>query len=152
VTSNAVIRTAWADNVFININNGENSYGYELNRTNQSATDLELGYYKQQIDFWEYFVVSTKQPRLMGKYQEKFTLTVRHSLAISENGAATSHQNLMDSLRTVNDLVITNLGTKWDNTVDYYEGPNDPSLSADTWGGKAIWTATQTYTAFKITN
>ena len=65
MSTNAAVRTAWADDVFANINDGVNSYGYEINRTNQSATDLELGYYNQQVDFFEYVVSSVKTPFLM---------------------------------------------------------------------------------------
>lgn len=152
MSNNATIRLVWENKIFKNINNGENSYAYQLNRTNQSGTDLDLGYYQREIDFWEYFVTSTKTQKLMGKYEIKFAMTVRHSVGISENGGATSHNALLDSFGTLNDLVITNLGTKWDNTVDYYEGPSDPIVNADTWDGKGIWTGTQIYTAFKITN
>jgi hypothetical protein len=152
MSTNAAVRTAWADNVFKNINAGVNSYGYEINRTNQSATDLELGYYNQRVDFWEYLVTSIKTPFLMGKYNLKFIVTVRGTLQIDESGAGTAQQNLIDSFRTVNDYVITNLGTKWDTTIDYYEGPTDLSISAVQWGGKSAWQGVTTYTAFKITN
>jgi len=152
MSSNADIRTAWSENVFENIAQGENSYGYAINRTNQSASDIELGYYNRQIDFWEYVVTSIKTPLLMGKYRETFRLELKHSLGVEQSDDAIAQQTLIDSFRTVNDLVITNLGTKWDNTVDYYEGPSEITVTADQWGGKAIWTGTQIYTAFKITN
>lgn len=152
MSTNAAVRTAWADDVFANINAGVNSYGYEINRTNQSATDLELGYYNQQVDFFEYVVSSVKTPFLMGKYNLKFIVTVRRTIQISESGAGTAQQDLIDSFRTINDYVITNLGTKWNNTIDYYEGPADLSISAVTWGGKSAWQGQTTYTAFKITN
>lgn len=152
MSTNAAVRTAWADKVFANINLGENSYGYSLNRTNQSGTDIELGYYQKNIDFWEYVVKSSKIPMLMGKYQVRFELEVTHTLNINEDGKGTEQIALIDSFRTINDYVITNLGTKWDNTVDYYEGPTAVTITAETWGGKAVWVGKQTYIAFKMTN
>lgn len=152
MSSNALVRTAWTDNVFSNINAGENSYAYNLNRTNQSANDIELGYYNKNIDFWEYVVTSTKTPLLMNKYQITFTVELRHTIAVNENSSGVAQIELIDSFRSVNDYVITNLGTKWDNTVDYYEGPQPISITSDLWGGKAVWVGTQIYTAFKLTN
>lgn len=152
MSSNAQVRTAWADDVFDNINSGLNSYDYEINRQTQSGSDLELGYYNQVIDFWEYTVNSIKTPFLMGKYNLRFTVKIRHTIQVTETGAGTAHNQLMDDFRTINDYVITNLGTKWNNTVDYYEGPSEITSSQTTWGGKSCYQGEVTYTAFKVTN
>ncbi len=150
MSSNADVRDAWA--TALEEITTANSYGYELRRTNQSGTDLALGYISQNISFIEYIVTSTKRPYMMGKFETTFTVNVRYTVGVTESGAGTGHQAAADMLRTINDLVISSLDTSWSSTVDYYEGPTEPSINPGEWGGKSTIVGETTYTAFQLTN
>lgn len=140
MTTNTAVRTAWQTNVFNHINNGGNSYSYEI--IPDSEANIVKGYYANRIDFWVYVVTSTEYPAMTGMNKETFTVKVKHWVEQKDNISGSSFNQLIDDFRTVNDYVLDNLGASWGSTIQVYTGPTPltPSLvdfgQAKTWFGE----------------
>lgn len=150
MSTNAAVRTAWADNVFASINSGENAFDYDI--VGDSQAELSKLNYGQRIDAWSYTVTSSEVAWGVRITKLTFTVTVKHWIQQNNDADGSNYNELIDSFRTVNDYVLDNLGSQWDSTVDYYTGPTVPAVSVVSINGTPCWFAQVVYTGIKQIN
>lgn len=156
MSTNALVRTAWADNVFANLNAGKNSYQRLLAPTSQD--EIALGYDEEtkRIYFWEYIVSSLQHFPYIGggvnvrKVDFKVEITHWQQRNTQNNPAEdSSMSDVLDAFQTLAGYVRTNLGHTWDSTVDFFETPSEVEIEAAEFDGKPCWKAKQIYKAIK---
>jgi hypothetical protein len=158
MSTNALVRTAWQENVFSNLNGGFNSYPRLIEPISQDEIRLGYDYNTKKIYFWSYVVSNVIAFSTIGggvnNRDVKFKVEITHvrERATSNNPKDDTSMNLViDGFETVAGYVRTNLLTHWDSTVDYYTPPEELEIAADTWDGKPVWRGKQIYTAIKKT-
>ena len=151
MSTNAAVRTAWADEVFANINNGNNSYDYELNQDSQS--DLSKFMYGKRIDAWSYTVLSREIPAAIITNEIIFDVTVKHYLQQNNDADSSNYNELVDSFRTLGDYVIDNLTQSWGTVnLDYFEGPSELEVELSSVGGTPTWIGQQKFIGHILVN
>lgn len=153
MSTNALVRTAWAENVFANINAGANSYDRAIEPTSQSEINLGYDANTKRVYVWFYVVTSRDENNEIGggaAVREKFfSVALTHMREKGEGGSDSDHNAVIDAFETLNGYVRTNLTTNWDSTVSFYEKPSEVEVTSGTWDGKPVWIGKQIYTARK---
>lgn len=136
------IRTAWADNVW----NDETITAVCPNIFDRPAfqlanEDLEEISHEEEINYLEYIVTRlTKRAGISDTVQRLFRVElryVREERARDEN--ASRFNDAIDFLETIDDRVYAGLGSRWDNTVDYYDFDQEPETDfADVNGRRCV--------------
>lgn len=114
----------------------------------QNEVDVALLSYNGEINFFMAKTLRRAQPIIMNQTRYTFQVEVSYYLQQADI-AQNTYQTVRDRLEEVDDLVLTALGVRWNDTVDFWEGgvptnPREIEISE-----KICWTGTITYSAFK---
>lgn len=153
MTTNALVRTAWAENVFANINSGANSFSRVIEPVSQDEIALCYDANTKKIYGWFYVVTCHEEHNDIGGginvRDQIFSVALTHMREKGEGGTDLAHNEVIDAFETLTGLVRTNLTINWDSTVDYWEKPSELEVSSGTWDGKPIWIGKQVFKARK---
>jgi tRNA U34 5-carboxymethylaminomethyl modifying GTPase MnmE/TrmE len=127
MTTSAEIRTVWDTYVFNNsdiLAITDKSYPYEL--TQESEKEVSSAYTEADINFFEYVVSleETIENQIGGNSnnrEQRFLVEVRYTKYAGTDGAA--FNDVIDTLEALIDVVREDLGSTWQNTVDFVDSP-----------------------------
>lgn len=153
MSTNALVRTAWAENVFANINSGANSYSRVIEPKSQTEVALGMHNDTKKVYVWFYPVTVSDEHNIIGGgfncRTQNYQVSLTHIQEKIEGANDTAHDAVIDAFETLSGLVRINLGINWDSTVDLYEKASPVEISSGEWGGKPVWIGKQIYTAKK---
>jgi len=143
------VRTAWAS-VFADASITaitSKVYAYDLPIT--TGTELGQVRHGQEINYFSYLVSYTEQLKAVKQLEQRFRVTVQyfreHNLTGSNYNAA------VDALYTVHSTARSVIGSKWSNSIDFYQPPGDPRqpsiVSID---ARPVWKIETSFDGVKI--
>lgn len=147
------IRAAWLTNVFEDgdvLNMTEKIYDYDL--TNDSRTERTKFMYGTIVSFITYLVLRRPVQRVIGgnspggeKVQFEYQVDVNRYLEADVAGA--NYNQVIDDLVTIESKVISELGKRWDDTIDFYNLTDVFAPVQIELDGRAVWQGRNVYTA-----
>ena len=154
MSTNALVRTAWQENVFANIDQGLTSYSRKIELTSQEEIELVYTDDTKKILYWTYVVNSTWKYYYMGTGNNNarevgFKVEIEHIREKEEGGDDTAFNAVLDAFETLGGLVRTNLSATWDGTVDLWNEPSEVEIDSITIEGRHCWRGKQIYKATK---
>ena len=154
MSSSADVRTAWQDNIWTDKAIAPmTSKVFLYDVSVDSAFNMAELYYGAPgkyptINFFLCLVRRQHEPLIMGNTRYTFQVTVQYYLQ-QEESSSNTYNTLVDRLETVDNLVRSNLGGSWGNTVDFYNGGTPQDISVVTIDNKACWRGGFTYLGTK---
>ena len=143
------VRTAWQSAVFEHATVAavtDKVYAYDVSV--ESDLDAARLRYEGTINFFLYKVTRLHEPLAFGTTRYTFTVQVEYYLQQTDASASTFN-TLVDRLEVVDDLVRSELGGTWGNTVDYYQGGRPSPVTSVRIDNLACWRGAYTYTGIK---
>lgn len=149
MSTSATIRTAWDAAIWQHATvRGwtDKIYAYDILADSQFAVAKFA--YQGKINFFTY--EATRESALELSRQ----LTYQHQMVVTyylqqTDMAESTYNTLVDRLETLDDLVISQLGSRWSNSVDFYNGAQLSGVKIVEIDAKRCWTSSYTYLATK---
>ena len=114
----------------------------------ESELDFARLCFEGRVNFFTCRVQRRTEPRLGG--QTRYTFRVSVDYYLQQTDVPESTYNVVeDRLGVVDGLVISELTTDWNGTVDYYTGATPLEIKPVPIGGRQCWRGGLVYTAFK---
>ena len=151
MSTSAQVRDAWFQKVWSDesvLEFTERIFLYDV--TADSEFDVELLHHNQQINFITCIVQRAHESMMMGQVKYQYRVQVLYHLQQTDVEGSTFN-DVQDRIEIIDGLVISSLGSKWNNTVDYYTGSDARASELITVSGKRCWRGGYTYLAFKTT-
>lgn len=151
MSTSAQVRDAWFQKVWSDesvLEFTERIFLYDV--TADSEFDVELLHHNQQINFITCIVQRAHEAMIMNQVKYQYRVQVLYHLQQTDVEGSTFN-DVQDRIEIVDGLVISSLGSKWNNTVDYYTGSDARAPELITVSGKRCWRGGYTYLAFKTT-
>lgn len=121
-------------------------YDYQL--TVDSEREITKWYYNQRINCVTYLTQYSTVFGLTEQEQREYLVTVTYYKQVDTDG--TAYKAVRDFFETLKDLVLSELGHRWQETVDFYNPPSEtPEISEIEIGGEKCWQGQVVYQAFK---
>jgi hypothetical protein len=114
----------------------------------ENEFDLEELCVDGSVNFFQAITLREGAGEITGKVQYTFQVQVFYYLQEADADVST-WSTVRDARETLDDLVRTELGKTWGNTVDYYSGGKLVNLNTVTIGGRVCWRGGITYLAYK---
>lgn len=127
--SSSDIRSAWNTGIFqdatiLSITN--KAAQYDITASVKSGVEVLGLYYQERINFFKQVVTRVAKNNLIrgnnpvaARYEYEVEVTYNLEKDIAQ--ADQNYNTAIDRLEVLDDLVRTNLGATWSNTVDYWE-------------------------------
>lgn len=159
MTTSAQVRTAWNTRVWTNATVTaitDKIYSFDIADSGAlTGGQAELLRYQAQVNFFAYTVTRGRtSPQLTaggasGGLRYTFDVSVAYYLQKDQGQSDTNYNAVVDRLETIDGLVVSQLGKRWDSTVDFYEqtGAQEPQLIQ--LDEKEVWRGVITYRAVK---
>lgn len=122
-------------------------YAYEL--TEESQREVKSTYFQGKVNYITYVVSRSTQLLIGNRVLHQYPVKISYRLEADKQSE--NFNTLLTRLETIDTLVVSELGHKWDATVDFYrtqEGPIEVSQGKNA-DDRPFWLATYTYTGFK---
>jgi hypothetical protein len=151
----AQIRAAWAAKVWAHSSIKALTtkiYNFDLESVAELSTaHKSLMYYNQRINFFQYRVTKARQFGLSGgKVMYKYPVVIRYYREATIDLDGSVFNAVEDAFETLFTAVQSQLGTSWNNTVDYYEIQVEPaSVDATLLDDKLVWVGQYSFQGIK---
>jgi len=126
-TTNSSIRNAWKSLVFKHDDIATITdciYDRRLDPLSQS--ELAKMYFNKEINCIEYVVSSTCIPGLCGGFRYVYSIDITITRKADVQGL--NFNRVLDTIEKILNLQVTELGTSWNDNIDYYENPANPPI------------------------
>lgn len=146
------IRKAWSDQIWINgkvTNITQQIFDFDV--TNDSQFEISKFYPdgSDEVNFFTYLVLRAPEPGSdsIGVDKRKYLHRVDVNYYLEADTRGLNFNKVIDRLITIESLVDSELGTRWDNTVDFFnlETVNPPTEVIIE--NKAVWRGQNIYLA-----
>lgn len=145
MSSLASVRTAW-DAVLANATLTAYSgalYNYDIVSTiGVGEINESLLMYSGQLNFAQFVFDKTHNFDMIKEVKETFDVAITYYLEMDIDGD--NFHAVTDFFDDLFEVVRTELGTSWTDTIDFYT-MDDVSVASDELTGKQCWVATQNY-------
>lgn len=149
MSTNALVRAAWATYVWAQINNGRNAFDYDV-WPESRRKHAQAGLFDGEVDFWIYSI-RHRNEYLLGQSEVKhFEVEVVRTLQNDPEGEA--YSTVIDDFNsTLYNLVKSSLGDTWGGTVSLWRPPAEaPAPIRTTFNQVDVFEARVLYTAEAI--
>ena len=147
----AQIRTAFSTYVFTNASITvltDKIYDYDI--TLESTKEYSKLRYRTEINFLTYLVTRAQKPLIMGQFEQTFTVRIRYGKQADVAGSV--FKAVSDVFETIQDLVQNQLGSTWNNSVDYYRVQNGPpNMEQQEIENLPVWVGTYEFLGYRYT-
>lgn len=149
MTTSALVRAAWNTKIWTNATiTALTAKIYDYDITTNSTKETAKFYHNQEINFITYLVNRTQRIRLMNQIEQRFSVEIRAYKKADTDGV--NYNALITQFETIDALVISQLTTTWNSTMDYYTiQDSPPEISQITLEGIPVWLGKYTYTGIK---
>lgn len=143
------VRTAWNTSIWSNATiQAITSKIYNYDVTKQSSKEVSKFYLNQEVNFITYLVSRAQRLRIMQQIEQQFIVDIRYYLVADTEGV--NYNALLDAFETIDSLVISQLGTTWGGSVDYYELQSEPvAITEIQIENVSVWAGQYKYLGFK---
>lgn len=149
MSTSGEVRAAWDSKIWTNATiTALTTKIYDYDITTGSTKETAKFYHNQEINFITYLVNRTQRLRLMGQVEQTFNVEIRSYKKADTDGV--NYNDLITQFETIDSLIISQLTSTWDDTVDYYTIQSSvPEISLITLDGIQVWLGKYTYTGIK---
>lgn len=149
MTTSAQVRTAWQTYIWDNVsltNLTPNIYSYDI--TTESTKEMSKLRHNQEINFITFIISRAQTIRMMGQIEQRFNVDIRYYKEANITGS--NFNAVVDVFETIDSLVVSGLGVRWNSTVDYYQiQENPPNIQKITLENKPVWSGLYQYVGYK---
>lgn len=151
MTTSAQVRTAWSDNIWDHTTiQALTTKIYDYDITTESTKEFTKLREDQQINCFTYVVSRAERILILNQTEHTFTVRIRYYRQADIPGV--NFNDLITAFETISGLVVSELTSSWDGTVDFYRvQPEPPQISLIQMEGQPVWVGDFRYFGFKYT-